>query len=51
MHSIDSIENYAYGTSEDIIHVKEKIKRINIIKQYKNIQIGQKFLTIHIEYH
>ena len=35
--SIDSIETYAYGTSKDLICKKEKIKRNNIIKQYKNV--------------
>ena len=35
MQSIDSIETYAYGTSKDLIFKKEKIKRNNIIKQYK----------------
>ena len=37
MRSIDSIETYAYGVSKDLIWKKEKIKRINIIKQYKNV--------------
>ena len=37
MQSIDSIERYAYGTSKDLIYKKEKIKRNNMIKQYKNI--------------
>ena len=60
IQSIDSIETYAYGTSEDIIHVKEIIKRYNtkslssITFQTKNlkehIQNGQKFLIIRIEY-
>ena len=36
MRSIDLIETYAYGTSKDLIYKKEKIKRENIIKQYKN---------------
>ena len=36
MQSIDSIETYAYGTIKDLICKKEKIKRNNIIKQYKN---------------
>ena len=31
MQSIDSIDTYAYGTSKNIIYVKEKIKRYNII--------------------
>ena len=33
IQSIDSIETYAYGTSEDIIHVKEIIKRYNITQK------------------
>ena len=37
MRSIDLIETYAYGTSKDLICMKEKIKRNNIIKQYKNV--------------
>ena len=35
MQSIDSIETYAYGTSKDPVNEKEKIKRKNIMKQYK----------------
>ena len=31
------IEKYAYGTSRGLICKKEKIKRDNIIKQYKKI--------------
>ena len=31
---INSIERYAYGMSEDIIHDKEKIKRYNFIQNY-----------------
>ena len=37
MRSIDSIETYAYGTNKDLICKKKKIKRNNIIKQYKNV--------------
>ena len=37
MQSIDSMETYAYGTSTDLIFKKEKIKRNNITKQYKNV--------------
>ena len=37
MRSIDSIQIYAYGKSKDLICMKEKIKRNNIIKQYKNV--------------
>ena len=37
MQSIDSMETYAYGTSKDLIYKKEKIKRYDIIKQYKKV--------------
>ena len=37
MQSIDSMETYAYGMSIDLICEKEKTKRTNIIKQYKNV--------------
>ena len=37
MQSIDSIETYGYGTSKDLKCKKEKNKRNNIIKQYKNV--------------
>ena len=37
MQSIDSIETYAYGKSKDLICMKEKIKRNNKIKKYKNV--------------
>ena len=33
MMSIDSTETYAYGTSEDILYVKEKIKHYNILQR------------------
>ena len=33
IQSIDSRERYACGMSEDMIHVKEKIKRYNIIQK------------------
>ena len=36
MHSIDSIETYAYVTSKYLVSEKEEIKCNNIIKQYKN---------------
>ena len=36
MQSIDSIETYAYGTSEFLVSEKEEIKCNNIIKRYKN---------------
>ena len=32
MQSIDSIETYAYGTSEDLVSEKEKINCKTIIK-------------------
>ena len=35
IHSIDSIETYAYGTSKDLISEKEDIKCNNITKKYK----------------
>ena len=35
IHSVDSIETYAYGTSKDLISEKEDIKCNNITKQYK----------------
>ena len=64
IQSIDSIETYPYGMSTDLICKKEKIKCNNIknntkmfnsdyatTENIKNIiQIGQTFLTIHIEY-
>ena len=34
--SIDLVETYAYRTSKDLVCKKEKNKRSNIIKQYKN---------------
>ena len=37
MPSIDSIETYAYGASKDLLCKKEKIERINKIKQNKNV--------------
>ena len=36
IHSIDSIETYAYRTSKDLLSKMEEIKCNNIIKQYKN---------------
>ena len=35
MQSIDSLETYAYGTSNDLVSDKEEIKCNNIIKWYK----------------
>ena len=37
IQSIDSIETYACGTSEDVVSQKEGIKCNNIMKRYKNI--------------
>ena len=37
MQSIHSIEAYAYGTIKDLWRKKEKFKRNDIIKQYKNV--------------
>ena len=37
MQSADLIETYAYKISQDVIRKKERIKRNNIIKQYKNV--------------
>ena len=36
IQSIDSTETYAHGMSKDLISMKEKIKPISIIKEYKN---------------
>ena len=35
MQSIDSIETYAYRTSNDLASEKEEIKSNDIIKRYK----------------
>ena len=35
-HSINSIETYAYGTSNDLVSEKEEIKCNNIIKRYSD---------------
>ena len=37
MKSIDTIETYAHGMSKVLIWKKGKTKRVNIIKQYKNV--------------
>ena len=37
IQSIDLIETYAHGMSEDLTWKKEKTKRINIIKPYTNV--------------
>ena len=39
MQSIDSIEAYAYGTSNDLVSEKEEVKYNNIVKRYKNDQL------------
>ena len=36
MQSIDSIETYVHGMSEDLVSKKDKVKSKNIKKQYKN---------------
>ena len=36
IQSIDSIETYSHGMSKDLIWKREKFKRINIIRKYKN---------------
>ena len=36
IHSIHSMEIYAYGTSKVVVSEKEEVKCSNIIKQYKN---------------
>ena len=42
MHSVGSIETYAYGTSKDLVVKKEEIKCSNIIKWCK------KWLTLMV---
>ena len=37
MHSIDSIETYAHGTTKHLACKKEETDRYNIIKQYINV--------------
>ena len=37
MQLVNSIETCAYGMSKDLIWKNEKLKRITIIKNYKNI--------------
>ena len=36
IQSIDSVETYAYGTNEELIHRKEEIKCNNIKNNMKN---------------
>ena len=60
MGSIDSIEPYAYRTRKGLICEKEKIKRNNIKRQYKDFDFDYitkedntnwpKILIIHPEY-
>ena len=40
IQSIISIKTYGYKTSKDRICKKEKIKRNDIIKQYRNVQLN-----------
>ena len=42
MQSLDSIETYVYGTSQDLVSGKKEVKCNSIIKQYK------KWLTLII---
>ena len=42
MQSIDSIETYAYGASQDIIHEQEKITRYKIIQRFLSSTMPQK---------
>ena len=37
MQSIDSIETYSYGRSNDLVSDKEEITCNNIIKRYKKL--------------
>ena len=40
IQSIDSIETYTYRMSKDLVCKKEEIKKSNIIKQYKNVELS-----------
>ena len=42
MQSNDLTETYTYGTSEDIIQVKEKIKHYNIMQRCLTLSMSQK---------
>ena len=42
MQSIDLTETYAYGMSKDVIYVKEKIKRYNIVQRCLTSIMSQK---------
>ena len=46
IQSIDSIETYTYGANKDLICKEEKIKRNNIMKQYKNILKIKTFIIL-----
>ena len=37
IQSIDSIETCSHGMSKDLIWTREKFKRTNIIRKYKNV--------------
>ena len=37
MQSINSVETYPHGMDKHLIWKKEKVKRMDIIKQYKNV--------------
>ena len=37
IQSIDSVEKYPHGMDKHFIWKKEKVKLINIIRQYKNV--------------
>ena len=39
IQSIDLLKTYSHGMSKDFVSKKEKIKRIKIIKQYKNVYL------------
>ena len=41
MQSIDSIETYAYGASQDIIHEQGKITRYEIIQRFLSSTMPQ----------
>ena len=47
IQSIYLTETYSYGMSKDLTWKKEKIKRINIIKQYTNVQFLRYYKRRH----
>ena len=51
IQSIDSIETYPHGTNEEIIHKKEKLKCINIIKHFKTCLTIMMLQKIYIKKH